>query len=178
MMIRVTVLVVMLTGALATAHPRLLEVGDSVGGSGTTEADSLRNTVRTDLNRDLRLLEEERPHYTSTIVLGAVGGALLAGALAFIGWGAAEGSRPGSYDTAIAQIIIYGIPGALVVVAAAVMIIVAVVKYFGTRNAITERDAEINEVRRRLDDLEHPRLVLPVPTVMRPSVPLFEVARF
>lgn len=153
---------VLLFASVATAQPRLLptEAGDS------SEAAQRQS--------QLSLLLEHPPSYRLTLIDGIAASLFGTGAFAVGVVGVRELSRGSPRSNSLLLFATVATVGTLGVIA---LIIVAVM--FSALETERERVAEYDTQVRTLQlQLEHPPPPTPKPEALRPSVPLFEVARF
>lgn len=123
---------------------------------------SLDAMTRTQLARELKRLEDARPSFAGPIVAMAIGYPLLiAGlAVAFVGFGSFAISS--SSTLAIVGFLLVGV-GAIMGVAGFIVALIGTIKLatrFGARRASAE---EIDEVQRKIDELDQRPVVQPLP---------------
>ena len=187
---RLLALAVFLTGATVCAQPTLStrhglptasEVHFALASNQTpppaVEA-TIEDTVRIDLNKDRRLLLEARPSQIGALVFGITGGVVLAGGAGLLGFGVDLASRGPWWDflSDIAGLFI-GVVGVAIGIVGIGLLVVSMVKYFTTRAEIAQSDERLEDLERRIQQLE-PTRPAAMPSAHRPTSPTFEVARF
>lgn len=143
----------------ALASPRLLEADDAPRGTGT---------AREKLVAQLSLLEEDRPH------MGAVKGLSIGGVAAVAGGGLVFGlgmavlgtmsslSNEGEIIGAFLGGLLLGFAGAVIAIAGGVLLLSALVKFLITLKLQSNSEAEINDVKQRLEELDRNKVEEPV----------------
>ena len=127
--------------------------------------------VQLDLKQDLRLLLDERPTFTGTIVVGAIGGTLLIAAASSLIDGLAIDWR--DHNGAVGANLLAGV----LAVPAVVLLVVAVVMYFSARAAIAHHESRVLDLEHRIRELDVPSTVSQ-PERGGPALVRLEVARF